>query len=295
MDPRQEVRSLKKGLRALAFINVNGPANVTAVARALGTPRSTSHRLLETLVVEGYLVRDDVQGVYRLTCLVQQLALGFHDEAWIERVARPVIARLGRELLWPVALTTPRVDQVVVRVATDHDTTLVIERYIAGFSTPILHATSGLCYLAFCSASEREAILDLVQHSSDDRQALAKNRPALDIVMEKIRHDGYSLLEYPQYREGSLGVPVIVNGVAIGGVVMRYIKSALRRDRLVNEFLPRVRAACAEIASGCLELEQGAKPEGGARLPAPIEPSPRRTIRKAGKTATTVGARATVS
>ena len=41
MDHRQEVKSLKKALRALVILNQRGEATVTDVAQAVGVPRPT--------------------------------------------------------------------------------------------------------------------------------------------------------------------------------------------------------------------------------------------------------------
>ncbi len=255
MDPRQEVRSLRKGLRALAMINHSGSSTISEVARELKIPRGTAHRLLETLVVDGYLRRDNAVATYSLTALVQQLALGFRDELWVEQVAAPIISQLGRELLWPLCLSTPRADQMMTRVTTDHDTSLTLTRYVPGFTAPLLHTTTGLCFLAFCAESEREALIELCKQSPDEKQFLARNRPALDIVLERIRADGWSILEYAQYREGNVGVPVIVNGFAIGGLVMRYIKSAIKRSQIIEQYIPRLKTAAQRISQGYCALE----------------------------------------
>ena len=55
MDSRQEIKSLKKALRALTFMNQKGDATVTDVARAVGIPRTTAHRVLATLACESYV------------------------------------------------------------------------------------------------------------------------------------------------------------------------------------------------------------------------------------------------
>lgn len=259
MHERQEVRSLKKALRTLEYINAHGDATVTEVSKELKLPRTTAHRLLETFVVEGYLEREPHSGNYGLTSAVLRLAGGFREEEWLRDVARPLIMELGRELAWPVALCTPRLDSMVVRVATDHDTTMVIERYTAGFYAPMLHTTSGMCYLAHCSASEREATLAIISKSDDERQALVHQPETLANTLERTRADGYCIIEHPQYREGSVAVPVALGTRMAAGLIMRYIKHGLRPARIVADYVPKLAAVAAEID---LRWQQSARPRG---------------------------------
>ena len=77
MDSRQEIKSLKKALRALTFMNQKGDATVTDVARAVGIPRTTAHRVLATLASEGYVEKQPPSDYYRITSRVQKLAQGF--------------------------------------------------------------------------------------------------------------------------------------------------------------------------------------------------------------------------
>jgi IclR family transcriptional regulator, mhp operon transcriptional activator len=263
LDERQEVRSLKKGLRALVYLNENGDASVTQVSKAIGVPRTTAHRMLETLTVEGYLERQPHADSYRLTSRVTLLSAGFRDEAWLREAAQPVVSELSRRIRWPMALTTPQLDHMLVRIATDYDTSLAIERYTTGFRTPVMHATTGLCYLAFCPDDEREAVISCARQSDDPRQRLARSPQMLDPMLKSVRRDGFLILEFPEYREGSLGVPVVGCGRVLGGLVMRYIKSALRPDRLTTEFVPLLLGAAKEIESRYRELVEDDRPRSG--------------------------------
>ena len=57
---------------------------------AIGLPRTTSYRILETLCGMGLAVRDDATDRYRLTLKVRSLADGFDDEAWVSTLAKPL-------------------------------------------------------------------------------------------------------------------------------------------------------------------------------------------------------------
>ncbi|MEM6497862.1 MAG: helix-turn-helix domain-containing protein [Pseudomonadota bacterium] len=258
MDERQEIKSLLKGLDVLLLINTYGPQTVTQVATAMGYPRGTSHRILETLTVGGYLERDQINGTYALRIKVRSLATGYIDQHWIETVAEPAIRRLAEDVSWPLALAIPRADEMVVHVATDHHTTLVIERFMPGYSVPLLHTTSGWCTLAFTSEAKRTAMLDLIATSEDPLQAAIHDRAHLLRQLATIRTKGYSIIKHPQYREGSMSVPVFGRAEPVGGLIMRFMKSAIEHRKLIHHYLPRLQKTAEIIHRGIVDLHDKA-------------------------------------
>ena len=248
MDPSQHLKSLKKGLEALALLNQKEACTVTELSKKLGVPRTTAHRVLETLTAEGYAVRETEGNSYRLTVLVRRLSEGFSEDKWITEIAHPIVHALGEEISWPTAMTTPMADQMLVRVATDHHTPLAIERYYPGALNPIMHTTTGQLYLAFCRDQEREMLLKLIRLSEDPRQQLGHDTQVCNSILGRLRKDKFCIIEYEEYQEGSMGVPVIVNGYACAGLVMRYIKKALNTEELKMHYLPKLVSASQEIA-----------------------------------------------
>jgi IclR family mhp operon transcriptional activator len=294
MDARHEVKSLKKALKALTFMNQRGDATVSDVAKAIGVPRPTSYRILETLASEGYVEKQEHSVFYRITSRVQGLAVGFQDEELLLEVSKPLIVELGRELGWPVTLLTPRGQKMVVRINTDFDSALALERWNIGFAVPMLHATSGYCYLAHCPAAEREEVLSHVEEAevlapnylepgegryltiTNDHGHLTRfNRhrnDELNLLIKHVRERGFCNIEFKNYREGNVGVPLVLEGKAIGGLVMRYIKSVMKNtDRIEKFYVPKLQKLAADIIEAYVEQ------------PAPVEQV--RPVRAAQRTA----------
>jgi len=247
MNPRQEVKSLKKALRILGYLNQHGDATTSQVAGALGLPRSTANRILETFAVEGYLQKLQHSDYYRLTSSVQQLSSGYQAENLLIEIAAPILAELGNRIGWSVSVLTPRGCDMVVRLTTSFDTSLALDRYAIGLAVPMMHATSGFCYLATCADQERERLLELCRQSSDPLHRLAQNRARVGFLIDLVRSRGYSHLEFQQYREGNIGVPLICDVRPLGGLVMRYIKSAMKGNELQERFVPILQETAAEI------------------------------------------------
>jgi IclR family mhp operon transcriptional activator len=249
MHERQEVKSLKKALRALTFLNCNGESTVTEVAVAIGVPRTTSYRLLETLASEGYVEKQRHSNIYRLTSLVQKLSSGFGDSDLVVEVAKPRVIRVGEVVRWPLALATPQGCDMIVRVATDHDTPLAIDRYSIGFRTPMLHAPSGLCYLAFCDDDKRASILELARRDDPCSETRPERDLNLGYMLDQIRDQGFCHRRFAQYREAGLAVPLIADGRVVGGIVMRYTKSTMKAAQLEERYVPIMRALAADISA----------------------------------------------
>lgn len=259
METKQEVKSLKKALRALTFLNVHGESTVTEVSGAIGVPRTTAHRLLETLASAGYVEKQAHSALYRLTSLVQQLSSGFGDSELVVEIAKPMVQEVGAKIGWPLALATPRGKNMVVRVTTDYDTSLVIDRFVIGFLTPILHAPSGFCYLAFCDETVRHALISEAERAESKPEVLRNGTAHLDYLLEQVRTRGFCNMLYPEYSEGGLAVPLLIDNAAVGGLVMRYMKATQKPQKVEEEFAPILRQLAADIAAAYRERNARAR------------------------------------
>lgn len=248
MDERQEIKSLKKALRALTFLNCNGESTVTDVACAIGVPRTTSHRLLETLASEGYVEKQPHSHLYRLTSLVQRLSSGFSESDLLVEIAKALIQRAGEKVRWPLALATPQGCDMVVRIGTDFDTPLAIDRYFIGFKTPMIHAPAGLCYLAHCEDDQRASILEMAGKAEPGGRLRPDRLADLEFTLEQVRQRGFCHIRFAQYREAGLAVPVFADGKLMGGIVMRYIKSTMKSGQVEELYVPIVKTLAADIA-----------------------------------------------
>jgi IclR family mhp operon transcriptional activator len=247
MVDRQEVKSLKKALRVLNVMNEKGDATISEVAAAVGVPRTTAFRLLETLATEGYVSRQPHSPYYRLASEVLALSRGLQSENMLLEIARPLLTELGGRIGWGVSLATPRDSNMIVRITTAFDTTLELDRFMVGQGVPLMRATTGLCYLAFCTDVEREARIGMARASGDPLQSLSHQRDKLDVALQRVRRRRFCNLEFASSREGSVGVPVLVDGTPFGGISMRYIKAGMTSARLVDEFIPQLAEVSARI------------------------------------------------
>jgi IclR family mhp operon transcriptional activator len=247
MLARHELKSVKKTLKVLSFLNQDGAATTTQVAKAVSLPRATAHRILETLATEGFLEKTHRSDYYRLTACVRQLSSGYQGRAVLVDLAAPYVADLGSRIGWSVSLLTPKGCDMVIQLTTNHDTSLALERYMVGLHVPMMHSTAAFCYLAHCPNVEREKLLVLCKQSTDPLQYLARNDAQVRHLISAVLNRGFSHLEFTRYREGNIAVPLLADGRAYGGLVMRYMKSALKLPELQGRYVPVLQQTARDI------------------------------------------------
>jgi IclR family mhp operon transcriptional activator len=254
MASRDNLSSLKRGLRALSLLNLREVVTATELAAELRLPRTTARRVLDTLVEEGYAEKMIREHKYRLTPMVNVLSSGFSDESWVAHVAEPLLAKKTIEIGWPLVVATPSGDQMMVRVSTDRLTPLALDHFGVGFKTPMLHGTSGHVMLAFMSQQHREATLQVIRSSTDPKQALAREDARIRSIVKVVHSQGFAHIIYKEYPEASVGVPIFLNGVARACLLMGYVKAALKPAQIVDKYVPQLKSLSEAITAGVLEM-----------------------------------------
>ena len=110
----EALSSVEKALDLLqALHDAAGPLGPSALARALGLPKSTAHRLLAPLVRRG-LVERDAEGTYRPGFALVSLGLGVLRSDPLVAAARPALEAEARALGETVFVTAARAGRIAV-------------------------------------------------------------------------------------------------------------------------------------------------------------------------------------
>src|SRR5271165_706871 len=75
-ESTRPIRALNRGLEVLTELNRLERAAINTLATAVGLPRTTTYRILETLRLAGYVERDPHDECYRPTVMVRTLSDG---------------------------------------------------------------------------------------------------------------------------------------------------------------------------------------------------------------------------
>jgi IclR family mhp operon transcriptional activator len=264
MESTRPIRALMRGLDALQILNLRNGATVSEVVQETRLPRTTVYRILETLCDSGFVHRDSSDDRYRLTIMVRGLSDGFDDEAWVTQIAKPFIADLCREVVWPVAIATLSGTGMLMRETTDHASPLAIERYSAGFRVSLLASATGLAYLAHCPAAQRQTLIELLARSNKPDDKAARAPEELLCKLDEIRAQGYAFLNpsRPKSVEMTISVPVVLEERVLGALTMRIAAAALNPQAALARFLPQLRECAnrirAEFSEQRLEARRSA-------------------------------------
>lgn len=246
MDAIRPIRALLRGLETLEALNRRDGLTVSEVAGETGLPRTTAYRILETLCWGGFAVRDDADDRYRPTLRVRGLADGYADEAWIREVAKPEMDGLCRRILWPLMLSTAVGQNLVLRHVTDRMSPLALERYAPGQTLSLTASPAGVMRLADSTSDERDMLLDVAAAMGASETEIAGTKRGA----EQAETVGYALDLRPVSGEAGLAVPVRDGRDQMRAIIcMRFIRSALTPDRVVQDFLPHLQALAGRIGA----------------------------------------------
>ncbi len=271
MTDKRHLSSLRRGLAALSLLNYHGRVTTTQLAKYCGIPRTTAHRVLATLVDEGYVVHNEASRCYSLCSQVRRLASGFSRDGLVSEAGRPILQNLCKRLMMPSGLTTPIGGNMVVQVSTDFEAPLALGRVPEGTAFPITYGVSGHVYLAHCGLEQRRQIVALAKMSSGSFVALQQPPVPHDEMLDAIRLRGYAvgLGVEPGCREGLFAVPVYFNGAYIASLTLRFMNRVHSAGAILERYLDTLHEASREIEK---ELdrrasEQSAGPDGSPTTP----------------------------
>jgi IclR family mhp operon transcriptional activator len=248
-ESTRPIRALNRGLEVLAELNRLDRAAINTLAAAVRLPRTTTYRILETLRLAGYVVRDPHDDCYRPTIMVRALSDGFDDQAMVAHIAKPHLAALGAQIVWPVAIATPSGATMMIRETTDRDSPLALEQYSAGVRVPMLSSAAGRAYLAFCAGAERDALLESLSRSSLPEDRLARSRIEVERLLNETRAQGFGMAQRARRvsEETSLAIPVRAKDRILATVTVRYAATAVPLRTAVEQFLPKMREVARKI------------------------------------------------
>ncbi len=173
---RQFATTLARGLELLRCFTPQQPVlGNKELAQRMDLPRPTISRLVYTLVSMGYLAADADSGKYRLGAAVVSLGFPLLETFPVRQRARAGMLELAQQVRGTVAIAIrDRMDMVCIEVS----------RFGARAGHPIdIGRTYSMCgtavgraYLAACSPTERQSLLNQIQVKAPGDWARYKDR-----------------------------------------------------------------------------------------------------------------------
>lgn len=204
--------TIDKALDALFLLCERpGALRLADIARGLGMPRSSAHRVLAPLVRRG-LVEQDVEGRYRAGLALMALGLNVASREPLAALARPVLERAAAELGETFFLVVARAGQLTVLEKAEGNGFLRAAPQL-GSRVPVHATAAGKLYLAHAP--------ELVEPGEFTRYtgATVRGRKALEAEVAAVRARGWATnIEEWQPGLAVAAAPIMLNG-ALQGVV----------------------------------------------------------------------------
>jgi IclR family pca regulon transcriptional regulator len=249
-DSRNLVNSLAKGLRVLeAFTAERAELTLSEVGALAKLDPGTAFRMLNTLVMAGYVSRIPDSKRFRLTLKCTDLGLHAIGRADLREIARPILRSLVGE-----------VNEAASLGVLDGADILYIERVRAGLTRmgvdirigttiPAFWSTIGEAMLAFLPPRELARVLSLKPRPGGFPHK-PMQRDEIERSLRSIRQDGYALRD-SYFGSGLrvLAVPVLdIDNYPLAAVSVAVPQMQLSVDEFREKALIAVRRAAKEIA-----------------------------------------------
>jgi DNA-binding IclR family transcriptional regulator len=181
--------TLVKGLQVLESLARCGrPAGVSELAASLGMPKSGTHRLLQALVEEGYVVRHDAGG-YAASIKLWELGSAALSGFDLRRHADPLMEGLMRHTDETVHLSV--LDQREVVYVHKVDSANPVRAYTQiGGRAPAHCVATGKAMMAFKSAAWLE---DAMRHLAPSTPRTLTDAGLFAAEMQKVRRNGFAI------------------------------------------------------------------------------------------------------
>lgn len=222
----KNVKSIEKAFKILMLFDWNHKKlTLTEISKKMNMAKSTTSRLLNTIVDMGFLSKDEVNNKYYLGSCIYYLGQVAKENVDIRKISRPYLERLTNLTMETSHVYEFRewericIEQVVSPQA-------IKQSVKVGSTEPIWHGATGKAILAFMDhiAWEKTAKLRYPQGTEEERKKYIEN-------LQRVREQGYALRDNVQDDAvGCIAAPIfgargdVVAAVAISTPGFRFPK-----------------------------------------------------------------------
>jgi IclR family pca regulon transcriptional regulator len=249
-DSRNVVNSLAKGLRILEAFSAERPElTLSEVASLAALDPGTAFRMLNTLVMLGYLARIPECKRFRLALKVVDLGLHAIARADLREVARPILRSIVGEVNAAASLgVLDGADILYVERVRAGLTRIGVDIRI-GTTIPAFWSTIGEALLAYLPKAELERVLS-VKPRPGAFPHKPMNRAEIEEQLAHVREHGYALRD-SYFGSGLrvLAVPVLdIDNYPLAAISVAVPQMQLSMDDFRKRALDALRRAADDIA-----------------------------------------------
>ncbi len=249
-DARSIVNSLSKGLRVLEAFSAERPEmTLSELARAANLDPGTAFRMLNTLVMLGYVARNAESRRFRLTLKVIDLGLHAIGRSDLRELARPILRSLVGEISEAASVgVLDGADILYIERVRAGLTRLGVDIRI-GTNIPANCSVIGQAILAYLPPQDLTRVLDTPPRRGE-LAVRPTSRAELVRTLEMVRRQGYAIQD-SAFGNGLriLALPVLdLDGYPVAAVSVVAPAMRLSMEEFRVRALEPVRNAAQDIA-----------------------------------------------
>lgn len=261
------VNSLFRGLEVLLAIDSSSAATLTELYRQTGIPKASLQRILKTLREAGWIERNELESRY-----VRSAAPGASEpqvrwRAQVSTLSAPMRSALQRRIPWPLDIAVRDGTSMLILDAHRPSNGLSVNYRVLGFRPHMLVSSLGRCYLAYCTAGERQTIVMALARSKRAFDHLAKEPEALRRMVSEARRLGYATrmqsatgTDSPEHF-GALAVPIFSGNHLVACLSCSWLPDVTYEADIANAYLPSLRMTAETIGRRLQSAGLGTPPE----------------------------------
>jgi len=247
-DGAPSLQALDRAFAVLDLFGAERPEwGTSEVARAVGLPVATAHRILAALTGRRYLARDERTRRFRLGPAALDLGDRARAVLDLRQAALPVLRRLARETDETALLTVPNGERdrsvCLERMESSQPLRLSVE---PGRRLPLYAGASQKALLAFLGEEDIERVAGSLERIC---RATITDAEALRANLAEVRECGWAI-SFEETNVGVWGVAVPLldeHGLAVAALGLAGPSARLSPEEVVDH-LERLRDAAVEMA-----------------------------------------------
>lgn len=245
------VESIQRALTVLRAVNHFRIATVNDINFATKYPKSSIVRVLETLVGEGYVARDNLCGGYRVTSKAAELHAGHQGISSLIECARPCAVELTNEIKWPVNIGLLVEDSIVIQFSTAPISPLA-DVQMLGQRLDLFSTAMGRVYLAFCGGEEREALI--ARRFTPGPIDAKEDEWRLRTILPMVRDEGFAL-GVASSLDRTIALPIFRADHLAAVVSLEYYDSVVPRAEIRDRLVAPLRNAARSVEATMAEAD----------------------------------------
>ncbi len=249
------VEAVHRAFEVLRAVNRLRIASINGIFEETGMPKPTIVRMLETLMAEGYVARDNMCGGYRVTSHVNDLTTGYDGISRLIEVSRPLAIDLTKRIKWPIGLGIIDGDAISIQFWTGTISPWAHTNTVLGLRPDLQTSAMGRAYLANCPPEELEKHLGRLRADPARAFGEAEER-RFRTLLRKARSDGYAARDprTKPYRTTTLAMPVHEGSMVRAAISISFFKTAVPLAEVAERIVAPLRETTEKIEAAFAAL-----------------------------------------